>query len=94
MTDICLELLKQRPEQGGPTKAYLRQRLSVSVYNLFDSHNLRIGRITVDSEAVIGLVLANVSGDTAKAKDREAPIVVVRLENVADRVERLLILVI
>ena len=91
---ICLELLKQRPEQGGPTKAYLRQRLSVSVDNLFDSHNLRIGRVTVDSEAVISRVLADVSGDTTKAKDREAPIVVVGLEHVAHRVKRFLILVI
>ena len=69
------------------------QLLSVLLENVLGALDLRVADVSIQGEAVIDIVISNVTWYTSEAVDRERPIGVVTFKNVANAANSILILI-
>ena len=79
---------------GGATQLDALEVFAIDVEDRFGTLDLRVGCVTVEGEAVVRFPLPHELGNPSEAPDRETFIVVVCLQDRADRYDGLLILVV
>lgn len=81
---VVSELGEKRAEHGWATEFNLRERLSVGLNDALDASNVWVRGIAVNCEAVADILEAHMVRNAPEAEDREASVVVVRLNDAAD----------
>lgn len=79
---------------GGATQLDALEVLSIDIEDSLGTLDLRVGGVPVEGKAMVGFPLPHELGDASKAPDGETFIVVVGLQDRADRYYGLLILVV
>lgn len=92
--DVLHEFGQQRCEQRGTPETNVRQSLLVSLDNVLDAVDVGVTRVTVNREAVVHRVDAEVTRDSAKAKNGKAAVVIIRFDNHADVQQGTLVLIV
>lgn len=79
-SDALGYLVKNVREVSRAAQGDARQVLSIDLQNAWRADDLRVSEVSIQREAMLDLIAAHESRDTAKAIDREGPIVVIDLE--------------
>ena len=91
--NVSHEFGQQWCEQGRPAQPDLRQRVPVRLHYVLDAADAGVARVAIHGEAVVHRVDTEVAWNATEAKHREASVLVVRLDDLADIVQRQLILI-
>ena len=89
--DILPKLLQDRSEQSRPAQPNLLYRVLVCLNDLGHADDIRVLSVAIDSEAMTDRIGAHVPRYPSKSKDWEAAVVVIRLDDLADVPQRLLV---
>ena len=91
---IIEEFFQQRRKVGRAAELDLPLSSSVSLDNIRDTKYFRVRRVSVQGETVAGRIYSHVARDATEAKDREASVCIVWLNDRANHAKSAFVLIV